>query len=323
MKRPEGFDPRVEQPRLADPESSPRWGLSKLTKFLSRTRLDAPHEAPKTVAPRQSELPSYSSRSRRDNPEFAARKALRQTSRDRRRFEKAEVRRFTRRSRRRRATIVTTVGIISVMGVVLAVAVYSPLLALKRIDVVGTVRLDADRIHGAVDGQLHTPLALVDFDRLTRELGAFPLIRDYVTEIIPPDTLRIRVVEREPIGAIAVADGFNLVDPAGVVIEKSGARMPKIPLVDIGGQNTDGPAFRAAVEVLLALPPSVASQLDTLTAKSTDDVILTLAGGGAKILWGSADHSGYKARVLSAVLARNYPDVTEYNVSAPGQLTYR
>ncbi|MBC7518273.1 MAG: FtsQ-type POTRA domain-containing protein [Microbacteriaceae bacterium] len=262
-------------------------------------------------------------RDRGPNPEKAARKILRQKTRERRRFEKSEVRRFTRRSRHRRAALATTGGVIVVMATLLVIAVYSPLLALKQINIVGASRLDSTRILDVVDGQLHTPLALVDFDRITRELGTFPLIRSYVTEIVPPDTLTIRLVERAPIGAIAVVDGYEIVDPAGVVIEKSGARLPKIPLIDIGGQKPDSAAFRAAVEVLLALPPTVAAELDTVTASSTDNVNLSLAGGGAKILWGSADRSAYKARVLSAVLAKNYPNVTEYNVSAPGQLTYR
>ncbi|MEY2848848.1 MAG: hypothetical protein RI885_1513 [Actinomycetota bacterium] len=214
-------------------------------------------------------------------------------------------------------------GFVVVMVALVAVAVYSPLLALRSIEINGTQRIDPARLLEAVDGQLDTPLALVDFPAIDDQLGAFPLIRSYVTETRPPGTLVIHIVERQPIGAVAVGGGFTLVDPAGVVIEKAQARIDGVPLIDVGGADADGAAFDAAVEVLLALPDPVLSMLDTITARSKDDVTLSLAGGGATIIWGSADQSDYKARVLAAALANSFPGVSEYNVSAPGQLTYR
>ena len=208
------------------------------------------------------------------------------------------------------------------MGALLAVAVYSPLLALRTITIEGTSRLSAAEIHDAVDGQLDTPLALIDFSRITKELGRFPLIRSYVTEAVPPNTLIIHVVERQPIGQLAVGSGFTLVDPAGITVETSTERTAGVPLIETGGQSTGSTAFSAAVEVLVALPPSMLEKLDTITAASTDNVHLTLVGNGAQIIWGSAENSAYKARVLEAALA-NFPKFSEYNVSAPGQLTYR
>ncbi len=233
------------------------------------------------------------------------------------------MRRFTRSTRRRRITWAVVAGLVAVMIGLVAVAVYSPLLALRSIEIDGTVRVDPADIQDAVDAQLDTPLALIDFDAIERQLGAFPLIKSYVTETKPPGTLAIHIVERQPIGAMAVGDGFTLVDPAGVVIERSQTRIDGVPLIDIGAADVGSSAFDAAVEVLLALPDPVLAQLDTIAATTKDDVTLTLAGGGASIIWGSADQSDYKARVLAAALANSFPGVTEYNVSAPGQLTYR
>ena len=250
-----------------------------------------------------------------------ARKSVRSAARKRRGYERGEVRRFTRRSRRRRITVGVVAGLVATMLAMVAVAVYSPLLALETIRIEGTSRVDPDDIHAAIDDQLDTPLALVDMGRLERELGNFPLIRSYVTETVPPNTLVIHIVEREPIGAVAAGSGFDLVDPAGIVIERSGARPDGVPLIDVGG--SEGQAFDAAVEVLIALPDTVLAQLDSITARTRDDVRLTLVGGGASIIWGSADDSATKARALAVALAQNYPGVTEYNVSAPGQLTYQ
>ena len=233
------------------------------------------------------------------------------------------MRRFTRRSRRRRITwLVSGAIVLSMLGLV-AVAVFSPLLALREIRVDGTSRLSAPDIVDAVDGQLDTPLALLDMAEVTRQLGEFPLIRSFVTETVPPDTLVIHISERQPIGSVQTPGGYSLVDPAGVEIEKSAARIPGVPLIDTGGADASSEAFTGAVEVLVAMPDSVLSQLDTITARSRDDVAITLVSGGARIVWGSADDSEYKARVLQVALSKNFPGVTEYNVSAPGQFSYR
>ena len=112
-------------------------------------------------------------------------------------------------------------GLVAVLVALVLVAVYSPILALRTITVEGTSRIDATQVQAAVAGQLGTPLALVDFTRLTEELGAFPLIRSYVTETVPPDTLIIRIVERQPVGRRAAQWLLDLVDPAGVTIASS------------------------------------------------------------------------------------------------------
>ena len=343
MKRPEGFD----RPPVVNPPAEPKLrrrstvAAPDVTPERPATRASADTPAtpatpagparPRPAAPRARATPASSAGpapETADDPaaagsDRASRRAVRRAARQSRRFEKSEVRRFTRRSRRRRVAWAVTLCIIVTMATLVAVAVYSPLLALKTIQIDGTSRLNADNLHAAVDGQLDTPLALIDFDRITEELGDFPLVRSYVTETVPPNTLIIHIVEREPVGSLATGSGFDLVDPAGVVVERSQARIPGVPLIDIGGAGSDSAAFDAAVEVLVALPEPVLVQLDTIVAGTRDDVKLTLAGGGATIIWGSADDSAIKARILAAALAQNYPNVLEYNVSAPGQLTYR
>lgn len=321
MKRPVGFDKAV----IAPPE--------KPVKKAFRGK-----DAPRSITVSDQIRPSVRSSitgwvSKGDSPEAEvsdravaerrARADLARAARKRRRYERAERRRFTRRSRRRRITWMVTVGIVIVMLGLVAVAVFSPLLALREIRVDGTARLSAPAIAAAIDGQKGTPLALIDMKRMTDELAKFPLIRSFVTETIPPDTLAIHIVERQPIGSISSPGGYSLVDPAGVEIEKSTERIAGVPLIDTGGAGASSPAFTAAVEVLVVMPESVLSQLDTISARTRDDVTITLASSGTRIVWGSADNSVYKARVLAAALAKNFPGVTEYNVSAPGQLTYR
>ncbi len=348
MKRPEGFDAPTITP-LANPQPAEkrlrvqkpdREQLTKRADGDARTLdvnlLEKSAGARGARAPRRTNLRSHkhdggvSTVGSADeasapavNSERQARAAIRRAARQRRRYERAEMRRFTRRSRRRRIHLAVAGGVVLSMVALVAVAVFSPLLALRVIRVDGTSRLSAPAIIAAIDHQVGTPLALVDMKQMTGELAKFPLIRSFVTETVPPDTLIVHIVERQPIGSIGSEGAYSLVDPAGVEIERSTARIPGVPLIDTGGADVLSPSFTAAVEVLASMPESVLSKLDTISARTRDDVTITLVSGGARIIWGSADNSDYKGRVLAAALAKNFPGVTEYNVSAPGQLTYR
>ena len=257
-------------------------------------------------------------------PDAAARADLRGAARDRRRYERAEVRRFTRRARNRRVAIAAVGGLVVTLALLVVTAVYSPLLALRTITVDGTVRIDPAEIIAAADDQLGTPLALIDYDRMTRDLSAFPLIRSYVTEIVPPDTILIHVTERGPVGSIPSTAGFDLVDPAGIVLQQSAERLPGVPLINLGGADASSPGFAAVVEVLLALPPELLAQVDSISATSTDDVSFVLAGVGQAVQWGSADESDRKAVLLGALIRVTDPaSPGTFDVSAPGNGVFR
>jgi cell division protein FtsQ len=329
MKRPEGFD--------AAPPQAPGGGRKKpVSSQQARPKLTKPRLAPektarkvtaqeKTAQPQSTPLkpdqpksarvkPVRRGRSRADDPARQARKA----AKERRRYERDEVRRFTRRARHRRFAWITAGSVLLALVGTVAIAVYSPLLALTKIEITGTSTVDPAEIHEAVKGQLGTPLALVDSDRLTRELGKFNLIQSYVTETVPPHTLIIHVTERAPIGSVPTASGFTVVDPAGVTITKATTRPEGIPMIELAGADTDSDVFDSVVEVLFALPDSVASRVDRVMAATKDDVTLVLDGAGQQVVWGSAGDSDLKARVLAALMATQDPNArVEYDVSAP------
>ena len=287
MKRPQGFDPA--------PRPTPQKPAAKVTPIAA--------PKPEKVKPEKT-LP--------------ARKLLRAAKRERKSYEKGEVRRFTRRSRSRRRLIIGGISLAVVFVTLIAVAVWSPLLALKEITIVGANRVDAAAVREALDSQLGTPLALVDLDRITDELAAFPLIRSYTTESVPPHTLIVTLVEREPVGMVNDGSSFAVVDPAGIVIESSTTRLPGLPVIAAGDPSIANPAFASAIEVLLALPPELLARVDTISATTNDDVTFTLAGGVQAVTWGSADRSAFKARVL-ATLVTTQPATAavEFDISAP------
>jgi cell division protein FtsQ len=248
----------------------------------------------------------------------------RKAARLRRRYERSEVRRFTRRSRHRRLAWLTAAGAVVVLCALVAIAVYSPLLALKTIKVEGASRVSAADVRASLADQLDTPLALVDFAAIKKDLAKFPLIRSYVTETVPPNTIIVHILERSQIGVLETPSDFVVVDAAGVTISHSTERPAKLPVIDSGSMKSDSTAFKAAVAVLLALPASVASRVDMVTARTNDDVTLVLDGVGQRVVWGSSDRSAMKGRVLADLIAHQDPNtVVEYDVSAPNNAVVR
>lgn len=240
--------------------------------------------------------------------------------RRRRLLERAEVRRFTRRSRHRRAAWITAAGIVLVLGVSILVAVFSPLMALQTIEVKGTNRVDETALRQALSDQVGTPLARLDFDAIKQDIAGFPLIESYVTEEAPPHTLVVTVTERTPVVAVKSGSSFDLVDPAGIVVQSSPKRPATMPLADIARVRLGSSSFRTMTEVVLSLPSTVRSQVTRVAGSTADDVTLTLKDGST-VVWGSPDDSDTKAALLAALVkdhaARNPGVVVEYDVSAP------
>lgn len=323
MKRPEGFDSKT--PQSSQKATSSNMPGSK-SRGVDETKVRSAR-ASSSVKERARDKVITISKKRTAQPKLdelqepqvrVSRGRLRVAARERRRFERREVHRFTRRSRNRRLGWSLAVGTVAVLITMLSVAIYSPLLALRTIEIDGVSTVDPAAVREAIDGQLGTPLALLDLGKLRSELDHFPLIRSFATEVIPPSTLKVHIVERSPVGVITTPAGFSVVDPAGVVLESPSTRPAGIPLIELAGAGTDSVAFTAVVNVILALPESIRSQVDVAQATSKDDVRLILLGAGQRVLWGSPERSALKARVLMDLMATQGPTArVEFDVSAP------
>ena len=213
----------------------PRAG-SDLAETVPVTRLGAGGSSATTTAPPRRDgsgdaaVPSVPSA-----PDYAsgdARRELRKASRQRRRYERSEARRFTQRSRRRRLTWIVVGASLAGLVLVVLLAAYSPLLAVRTLAIEGTSRLDAASVTAALQPQIGKPLALVDYGAIEAELSGFPLIASYSVEARPPDTLAVRIVERRPVAQVQSATGFDLIDAAGVTVQQSTERIAGFPLMD-------------------------------------------------------------------------------------------
>ncbi|GAB3633734.1 hypothetical protein GCM10027421_30870 [Microbacterium shaanxiense] len=235
-------------------------------------------------------------------------------ARARRKALRAEIRRFTQRSRRRRLIWLCAIGAVVLLIGGSVAAAYSPLFAVEKITVAGASTLDAAAVEAALDDQLGTPLALVSESEVKAALIAFPLIETYALEAKPPHDLVVRIVERTPIGVIESGAGFTLVDAAGVALSTTQDRPEGQPVIAVDG-GIESAAFESVGLVVRSLPADVRALVADVSASTLDDVTLTLSSG-LTVVWGSAEKSVEKARTLSSAMLAN-PNARSIDVSSP------
>jgi len=248
----------------------------------------------------------------------ADRNRIRRAGRERRRAEAAEVRRFTRSARRRRIVAACAVGFLVVSVATPVLLAVSPAFAVRTVTVTGADAQVAAQVRAALAPELGVPIALVDQRRVAAGIAGVDAVERFSVARIPPGTLAVRVVQRTPIAQVKRADGYHLVDAAGVTLGTSAARIPATPLV-MAATSGD---FPAAAQVLEAMPATILAKVSSVTARSTDDVRLRLKGGRI-VLWGSAEDSGAKAVALAAALVKAARGVSVIDVSAPGVVSTR
>lgn len=217
----------------------------------------------------------------------------------------------------------TVASFIALLGAVIAVT-FSPFMSLTTIEVTGTQRLDPEIVTGALDEHRGTPLAFLADSAIGEDLAQFALIRSYSTEIVPPNTLVVRIVERAPIGAVPAPSGLELVDAAGVVVDTVDAVPEGLPLIELADGDAGQRAFASVADVLISIPREMAARVETVTATTRDDVTFELRGSGHVVIWGDAERSAQKARVLDAAIAATDQGTRwVYDVSAPDSLVVR
>jgi cell division protein FtsQ len=163
------------------------------------------------------------------------------------------------------------------------------------------------RLASGISAQDHVPAVDAEAVRVAI-MSAIPAVADVRLARSLPKTIRLEVIAREPFAAVQQGTGFYLMDAEGVVYDKvkSAKRLPVIrSSTDVGRQT--------ARTVLVALPGDLRARVAKVSARTRDDVTLTLRGG-ATVRWGSPDGSELKARVLAGLAA---VESRRYDVSAP------
>ena len=226
------------------------------------------------------------------------------------------------RRRRRRAAIAAAAAVALVAGL-LAVVLFTPLVAVRTITVQGTHLLTPAQIQGVLEPVRGRPLATVGDDEVRALLRQLVQVKDARVRAEPPGTLAVTVIERVPVALVKQQGGLLVVDGEGVVLGTAADQEQyPVPVVDGASMPVGQEVFHAVTAVLSALPADVLAQLATASAESADSVQLRLSDGRT-VIWGNAEERELKSRVLQALVKAadaapaGQPRASVFDVSVP------
>jgi cell division protein FtsQ len=222
----------------------------------------------------------------------------------------------SRRAKRLVASL--SFGSIAILMVLVGVATFSPVLAIKEIYVTGTDRIKHELVLKALQLHIGTPLPLLDEQKVAESLASFALIESFSVTALAPNGLEVKISERQAISIVDIKGERWLFDPAGVRVApaKSTDTLPEI-LISEDPRNSQ--RYRNSIDVLLALPEDLLDEVEFIEARSKDDVQMSLrTSRNQRIVWGDSSDSVLKSKVLEALMLnhRKTQSVT-FDVSSP------
>jgi len=225
-------------------------------------------------------------------------------------------------SRLRRRVLLWTGGVLAAIVAMILVLMYSPLLAIRGIEIEGNRLASDDAVAGALEPLVGVPLPQVGPGRVLQLLSGLEPVADVVVQAKAPHTLQVSVVEHVPVAVLKDGKKLSLVGEDGRTLAPLAKRSDALlPVISASAATGDPAVFRTLTHVLAGLPASVLAQLDYAGAKTIDSVELTLSNGKT-VVWGNEERGGQKARVLQALLkVKDDPrsPVEVYDVSSPDQ----
>ncbi|MGZ4132381.1 MAG: cell division protein FtsQ/DivIB [Actinomycetota bacterium] len=219
--------------------------------------------------------------------------------------------------RHRRAIALSVLGLV-VAGLAAYAATYTPLFGAKQIRVTGEQRLTRAKVAALAGVHEGTNVLHLDTAAAVARLEASPWIASASVERDPPTTVRIQVVEREPVA----------VSPSGDVIASDATVLPGVPsanLPQIEGvlDQLSSSDLAAAAAALGAMPPVVRDRVSAVVVGADHSMSVQLEGG-IQVSYGTAGEEAAKGAALRAVLrwARTqHHVVASIDVSAPATPT--
>lgn len=232
---------------------------------------------------------------------------------------RAEVRHERMHDRRRRTLIAAVLAILLAAGVAVE---RSSLVALAAVEVHGAHRLEPEAVRDAADLPLGTSTLRLRLGAAADRVRAMPGVRSAALRRVDPLTVRIDVVERLPVVAVASGGRAVLVDADGIVVGAgSTGRLPvvatSLAALPEAGEDVDArPILRNAMAVYRGLPGPLRAAVRRYEAVGPDDLDLMLSAG-VRVRFGRGDRVAEKARILGALLEAA-PEGAVIDVRAPG-----
>jgi cell division protein FtsQ len=222
-----------------------------------------------------------------------------------------------RRHRSWRA-VVAVVLVVALLGGAGWVVGWSDLLALEREDVSVSGEgstVDAEAVRAVAEAAGGTPLLRVDTAAMRDEILRMRGVKDVTVTRSWPQGLDVVLTAREPVAAVPDDGRYVLLDAEGVRVGTRKEAPAKLPAISVPLDEESAGSLRAALAVVSALPPELASEVAQVSAQTQDDVE-TVLRDGVSVRWGGEGSLPLKLEVVRT-LREVAPDAGVIDVSSP------
>jgi cell division protein FtsQ len=216
-----------------------------------------------------------------------------------------------------RTGLVAGLGLVAVVGV-LWLLYFSSVFAVSTVQVDGNVVLSARQVRRAAAVPVGQPLASVDLGAVAARVRKLTAVQSVEVARSWPHAVRIDVHERAPVAVVRRAGVLRGLAADGVLFRRFAGRPANLPLVR-AGSHTRTDALAEAAKVVRALPADLVAKVAHVDVRTIDDISLRLRDGRT-VLWGSADRSADKAKVLVVLLTHK---ARFYDVTVPSRPAIR
>ncbi|GAB3940610.1 cell division protein FtsQ/DivIB [Corynebacterium tapiri] len=213
------------------------------------------------------------------------------------------------RKRSRLRILLGVLGVVLVVALLAAVLLATPLFAIRSIEVRGNQQVETPVIVEATGIQEGQNLLRIDAAHAAAGVASLPRIQSATTKRSLPSTLVVEVEEKRVVAWADRSGEAVLIDERGQTFTDG---TPPPTAVRIAAKD-DQETFTHAVEVVAALPPHVAEQVDHIAADGPYNFVLHMKDGRT-VVWGAAEDNGNKAVATETVLKR---EGSTWDVSNP------
>lgn len=213
-----------------------------------------------------------------------------------------------------------SVGALLVAAVLfIGIVFFSPLLATRTITVEGAELLSISTVQEKLQPLDGRPLTRISESDVKALVGKSNVLRDVTIEARPPHELVVTLHERIPVAVVKDGNQMVLVDAEGVELSRTkNAEDAGLPEISGGTGVLGSEEFKLLTSVLAALPQSLLSEVKDVKAESASTISLNMKDG-TEVIWGTAEESELKAKVLIQLrqAVGESTTVKTYDVSSP------
>lgn len=234
-----------------------------------------------------------------------------------------------RSQRQRRLRQLAFVAAAPVLGAAAVLGVYSPLLDIDRIDIIGSDTLNVEelaRVGGIEPGD---PMLMTSLGEVEDRLGSDPRFERVTVERKWPNTVSIRVSDRRVLAALDGPNRSVVIGEGGIVMRETGddeflGRIQIATDIDteVGERLPD--ALAAAVEVVTRLPFEVGWNVAQTVINDEGEIVFTMTDDTVAV-FGTVENADAKVQSLVTMLTSNVDrhGVCRIDVRVPSAPTVR